>query len=72
MSKGAFRVGVEFNPSNSHEINTVKQNTAVLIDMVEPIRENGGEAGRCAAIAQTKFEEAAMWAVKAITKPTEN
>jgi hypothetical protein len=29
----------------------------------------GDEAGRCAAIAQTKFEEAAMWAVKAITKP---
>lgn len=69
MGKGDYRVGVEFNPSGSAHVDTVKRMTAVLIDGLQLLVDEGDEAGRCAAIAQTKFEEAAMWAVKAITKP---
>jgi len=70
MTKGEYRVGVDFNPSGDEQIHTVKVTTANLIDALQPLVDLGDEAGRCAAIAQTKFEEAAMWAVKAITKPS--
>jgi hypothetical protein len=72
MSKGEYRVGVTFNPSGNERVDLVKAAVAELIDTLQPIVDFGGEAGRCAAIAQTKFEEAAMWAVKAITKPPRN
>lgn len=71
MTKGANRVGMSFNPSGNAEVDEVKSTVASLIDGMQDIVDLGGEAGRCAAIAQTKFEEAAMWAVKAITKPKE-
>jgi hypothetical protein len=71
MTKGEYRVGINFNPDGHSQVNGVKQITAGLIDELEPLVEARGEAGRCAAIAQTKYEEAAMWAVKAITKPEE-
>jgi hypothetical protein len=69
MSKGEYRVGVTFNPSGNEMVDQVKVKAAELVDVLQPIVDFGGEAGRCAGIAQTKFEEAAMWAVKAITKP---
>jgi len=72
MTKGQYRVGASFNPSNNPEVDSAKFRTAELIDSLQPIVDTGGEAARCAAIAQTKYEEAAMWAVKAITKPKEN
>ena len=71
MTKGEFRLGIAFNPSGSTQVDGVKQITAGLIDEMQPIVDKGGEAGRCAALAQTQYEQAAMWAVKAITKPTE-
>jgi hypothetical protein len=71
MTKGEYRIGVNFNPGGHEQVDGVKQITAGLIDEMAPIVDLGGEAGRCAALAQTKFEEAAMWAVKAITKPPE-
>lgn len=72
MTKGEFRVGISFNPGGNVEVDRTKAQAAALIDSIQHIVDLGGEAGRCAAIAQTGFEEAAMWAVKAITKPKEN
>ena len=69
MSIGSERVGVTYNPSGSSKVDEVKAVTATLIDSMQPLVDLGGGAGRCAAIAQTKYEEAGMWAVKAITKP---
>ena len=69
MTKGEYKVGVTFNPSGDNDVALVKNTIAMLIDDLQLIVDLGDEAGRCAAIAQTKFEEAAMWAVKAITKP---
>ena len=68
---GQERVGVTFNPSNDPRVDAFKEHTAYAIDELETLK--GGatpEVARCASIAQTKFEEAAMWAVKAITKPS--
>ena len=69
MTKGEYRVGVTFNPGGDTRVDDIKNISAGLIDELQDIVDTGEEAGRCAAIAQTKFEEAAMWAVKAITKP---
>ena len=75
MSKGESRVGISFNPSGIQEVDHIKHATSELIDLLEVVKENNvfdnQEVSRCASIAQTKFEEAAMWAVKAITKPKE-
>lgn len=59
---GEKRVRTEFNPSAESTVDQIKQKTAVLINLVETIREKDG---RLASIAQTTYEEAAMWAVKA-------
>lgn len=68
MSIGQDRVRVNFNPSGDSEVDEIKRQTAVLIDMCETFREDGfPEQSRCAALAQTAYEEAAMWAVKAAT-----
>lgn len=71
MTKGEFRVGVDFNPGRNPRVDGLKQITAGLIDDLNDMVEQDShpEAARCAAIAQTKYEEAAMWAVKAVTKP---
>lgn len=72
MTEGEYRVGVSFNPGGHEQVDGIKQITAGLIDDMEPIiknRHNNPGAARCAALAQTKYEEAAMWAVKAVTKP---
>jgi hypothetical protein len=72
-SKGEFRVGTNFNPSNDGMVDQIKQKTAELIDLVGSIPSDsktalGNERGRLKALAQTEFEAAAMWAVKAATK----
>ena len=69
MTEGEYRVGVSFNPGGHTAVNRIKKEAAKLIDYLLPVRDLGGEAGRCAALAMTGFEEAAMWAVKAVTKP---
>lgn len=68
MSKGTERVGLGFNPSGNPEVGEFKQIVADLIDRLEIYQDQGAEIGRCASIAQTKLEEACMWAVKTITK----
>lgn len=68
MNEGEWRVGVEFNPSKNPDIDLIKQKTADLIDLIA----FAGRDDRCNSLAMTAFEEAAMWAVKSITKKTEN
>jgi hypothetical protein len=76
-TKGEFRVGISFNPSNDDAVSKIKQAAADLIDLIEAIpaypvgHESSAlssERGRLKALAQTAIEDGAMWAVKAATK----
>jgi hypothetical protein len=64
MSIGAHRVREDFNPSGQGMVNKLKRYTADLIDLCEELKHKDP---RLAALAQTAYEEAAMWAVKAAT-----
>ena len=63
-SIGAFRVRETFNPSGDDIVTKLKRYTADLIDLCEELKHLDP---RLAALAQTAYEEAAMWAVKAAT-----
>lgn len=73
---GQIRVGTESDVTKADDISLIKQQTANLIDMLEdsrPLKSSGPtryEKQRLLSIAQSKYEEAAMFAVKALT--TEN
>lgn len=86
MTKGEYRVGISFNPSNDDTVARIKRAAADLIDLIETIpvpdwpedltsEEDirmdmwDNEVRRLRALAQTHVEDAAMWAVKAATKP---
>lgn len=69
QTKGEYRVGTSFNPSRESVVDEIKQKTAELIDLVDGIQLNTADVARLKALAQTAYEEAAMWAVKAATKP---
>ena len=77
MTKGEYRVGVNFNPSNDDMVSQIKRKAADLIDLIQmvPTPEPASldprfaEIKRLKALAQTEIESAAMWAVKAVTKP---
>lgn len=74
QSIGEYRVGLTFNPSNNSTVDDIKTRAASLIDLIDTIpsdREStlGNEKGRLKSLAKTAVEEAAMWAVKAATKP---
>jgi hypothetical protein len=70
-STGAFRVREQFNPSGNEMVTKIKRYTADLIDLCEEMKakQDGkiGEVQRLCALAQTAYEEAAMWATKAAT-----
>lgn len=82
-SLGEKRVRTDFNVSGSSVADSIKQKTAELINDLQAIRndeaaktydksvyaknEISGEKFRLISIAQTTYEEAAMWAVKAAT-----
>lgn len=83
MTKGEYRVGINFNPSNDDMIGKIKRQAADLIDLIESIpspkeeaplgaykqqHAPSAEVGRLKSLAQTDVENAAMWAVKAATK----
>ena len=77
MTKGEYRVGINFNPSADDMVGKIKRAAADLIDTIELITAiDGGDQHaefiRLKALAQTAVEEAAMWAVKAATKPARN
>lgn len=80
---GETRVRTKFNPSSQNDVDVIKNKSAEMINMLQAMRndeasktydkspeaknELSGERLRLISIAQTKFEEAAMWAVKAAT-----
>ena len=64
---GEQRVRTTFNPSASGVVDQIKQKSAELIDLCETLRTGSQEQQRLAALAQTHFEDGAMWAVKAAT-----
>jgi hypothetical protein len=65
---GTDRVRHSFNPSGNETVDDIKGATAALIDLCDGLKKGAGpETARCAALAQTAYEEAAMWAVKAAT-----
>lgn len=75
LTKGEYRVGISFNPSADDKVGRLKSMAAAMIDFIEGLPD--GEAGqhaaevrRLKALAQTHVEDAAMWAVKAATKPS--
>lgn len=64
LTIGEKRVRTEFNPSKDGIVDQIKQKTAELINLCETLKEKDA---RLAATAQTAYEDAAMWAVKAAT-----
>lgn len=82
-SLGEKRVRIEFNPSDSSHVYMIKAETAALINRLEDIRQhdleklNGDvtdeqisiykEKFRLIELAQTHYETAVMYAVKAVT-----
>lgn len=67
---GEKRVRVDFNPSQEGVVYDIKRHTAAIIDLCEKLRDNypgNHEANRLISLAQTHYEDAAMWAVKAAT-----
>ena len=66
MTFGERRVGVDFNPSGSTMVDTIKGKAADLIDGLETAGFNEpGEVARLKVLARTDIESAAHWAVKA-------
>ena len=66
---GDRRVRASFNPSKDDIVDRIKHVTAMLIDICEELKaeKKESESLRLLALAQTAYEEAAMWAVKAAT-----
>lgn len=76
LTFGGERVRIDFNPFQDENVKCIKEQTADLIDRLERMRTcNPSETSRLISLAQTSYEEAAMWAVKAasfnITKESE-
>ncbi len=69
MTIGGDRVRIDFNLHQNADVHFIKKNTAELIDFMEGTKTliDTPESRRCAAMAQTAYEQAAMWAVKAVT-----
>lgn len=75
LTQGEYRVGIDFNPSGDDLVGQIKRMAADMIDLIGTI-EDGADRGnavsevrRLKALAQTEIEAAAMWGVKAATKP---
>ena len=82
---GQYRVGTDFNPSGQDSVTRLKQKAAAFIDECNDLREAESdrfircvpaEEGtrhydvlRCLEQAMAQAENAAMWAVKGVTKP---
>lgn len=82
-SIGELRVRTDFNMTGSDAVTMIKAKSAELVNLCQAMRANEGvavpgetkealhercgEKFRLIALAQTAYEEAAMWAVKAAT-----
>ena len=67
---GEARVRTKFNPSESGVVAEIKRRSAELINLCDELRIKGstdGEDQSLWSLAQTHYEDAAMWAVKAAT-----
>lgn len=71
---GEARIRTDFNVANSSLVGELKGRTAELINICQSNKsvgslaaEDDAEANRLWSLAQTAYEEAAMWAVKAAT-----
>jgi hypothetical protein len=80
---GEARIRTDFNVTNNSSVDLIKQKSAELIDLLQAVRNDDvsnhydktpeqlqqlrGEKIRLIELAQTGYEEAAMWAVKAAT-----
>lgn len=66
---GQKRVKADFNPSKNDLVDQIKNKAAELIDLCEEMRNlpitGSNEKQRLISLAQTEFENGAMWAVKA-------
>ena len=70
---GEYRVGIDFNPTGNVDVGNIKRGAADLIDLLARLRPTHGatpENCRLYDRAMDLVEEAAMWGVKAATKPT--
>jgi hypothetical protein len=56
----------EFNPSQSGYVDQIKTQTEAIMHLLESVVLTGDIDPRCAAIAVTHYETAAMFAVKAL------
>lgn len=74
MTRGEWKVGIDFNPSADPLVLELKTKAAAFIDALDKIQPRDGslhldsEVARLKSLAATKAEDAAMWAVKAATK----
>lgn len=66
---GEYRVGTTFNPSASTAVDQIKKLAADFINLVDALPADNPEVIRLKSLAMTHAEDAAMWAVKAATKP---
>lgn len=80
---GEYRVGADFNPGGDPLVHKAQRLAAELIDFAEDFRSQALDAqlageeseetfhwrDECIDVAQRRIEAAAMWLVKAITKP---
>ena len=73
---GEARVRTDFNVSGSTHVDSIKKKSAELINLIDLIKSERTDAGkkiasgefmRLCSLAQTDYENAAMWAVKAAT-----
>ena len=80
---GESRVRVSFNVAGDSLVDQIKTKSAELIDLLQAVKNDelsktyeqspevtqaqSGEKLRLIALAQTDYENAAMWAVKAVT-----
>ena len=63
---GEKRVKIDFNTTNDSLVDQIKRKSAELIDLCEEMRGDGSnDKQRVISLAQTGFEDACMWAVKA-------
>jgi hypothetical protein len=78
MTIGEERVRIKFNPNDNTLVSHIKQKSAELIDLCETHKKlqavhgqlpvvASNEVNRLWSLAQTHYEDAAMWAVKAAT-----
>jgi hypothetical protein len=56
----------DFNPTDNPDVDHIKQTTDALIAFVKAKANQSPDAARHAALAATNYEQAAMWAVKAL------